>query len=107
MPAMTIMDAVLYDGLVVVTGWKLCGWTGGLCFAGRWLVQVWHRRGSPTSVVPSSFWWISLVGSALTLAYFVFGQRDSVGILQSALPMALAGYNLWLDVNGRRRASPA
>ncbi len=103
---MTIMDAVLYDGVVVVTGWTLCGWTGAGCFAGRWLVQVWHRTARGTSTMPTSFWWISLVGSALTLAYFVFGRRDSVGILQNALPMGLALYNLWLDLLHRRGDGP-
>jgi lipid-A-disaccharide synthase-like uncharacterized protein len=33
----------------------------------------------------------------MTLAYFLFGQRDSVGVLQNALPLALAIWNLCMD----------
>lgn len=93
-------------GTFVVTGWKIIGLTGGTCFGLRWLVQVWHRRKTGSAAMPSSFWWISLLGGLLTLAYFISGNLDSVGILQSVIPASLAGYNLWLDRSERRRATP-
>lgn len=92
-------------GSLAITGWTIIGWTGGTCFGLRWAVQVWHRKKTGSAVVPSSFWWISLAGGALTMAYFIIGHPDSVGVLQSVVPAALAGYNLWLDRGERRRAA--
>ncbi len=89
-------------GSLVVTGWTLIGWTGGTCFGLRWVVQVIHRRRTGSAAVPSSFWWISLAGGMMTLAYFISGHPDSVGVLQSVIPAALACYNLWLDRSERR-----
>jgi lipid-A-disaccharide synthase-like uncharacterized protein len=44
---------------------------------------------------------MSLVGAALTLAYFTFGHPDSVGFIQNALPLALAMWNLSMDHHER------
>jgi lipid-A-disaccharide synthase-like uncharacterized protein len=98
------MNEVLVEALgVVITPWKIVGYVGVLTFAGRWLVQVVvsHRHGEPT--VPRLFWYMSLTGSALLLAYFVFGKNDSVGVLSNLFPATIAGYNLFLDTRRARR----
>lgn len=103
------MDALhatlLSLGTFDLTAWKLIGFAGGLCFVLRWAIQVWHRRRTGTAEVPGSFWWISLAGGVLTLAYFVFGHPDGVGVMQSAFPALLALYNLWLDRTQRQPAA--
>jgi lipid-A-disaccharide synthase-like uncharacterized protein len=99
------MDTVLYHGAFTVTCWTLVGWLGASGFAARWLVQLWHRKRSGSSTMPTSFWLISLISACLTLLYFAVGHPDSVGVLQNALPLALAGYNLYLDAIARRGAS--
>jgi lipid-A-disaccharide synthase-like uncharacterized protein len=43
----------------------LIGWTGQACFFGRFLVQWLASERSDRCVVPSTFWWLSLVGTAL------------------------------------------
>jgi lipid-A-disaccharide synthase-like uncharacterized protein len=48
---------------------------------------------------------MSLAGSILLVLYFVFGKNDSVGIIQNAIPAAIAGYNLYLEAK-RERAAP-
>ncbi len=56
------------------------GFIGNALFSMRFLVQ-WlasERRGE--SVIPVSFWYWSIAGSALMCIYFVF-RRDPVGIL--------------------------
>ncbi|HTW93584.1 MAG TPA: lipid-A-disaccharide synthase N-terminal domain-containing protein, partial [Tepidisphaeraceae bacterium] len=40
-----------------------------------------ERQGK--SVVPALFWWMSLVGSLLLLAYFLW-RRDPIGLLGQA-----------------------
>jgi lipid-A-disaccharide synthase-like uncharacterized protein len=86
---------------VVITPWKLVGYLGVALFAGRWFVQLIasRRRGKP--VLPRLFWYMSVSGSLLLLAYFVFGKNDSVGILSNLFPLFIAVYNLWLDVKHR------
>lgn len=99
------MDAQYHLPLfgMVLTGWKGLGLAGALCFASRWFVQVRHRRRTRSAEMPTSFWLISVIGAALTSAYFIWGKNDSVGILQNVLPLSVAVYNLWLDLAHRRR----
>ena len=85
-----------------VTGWKLIGYTGALMFGGRWLVQFVASKREGKPVIPRLFWYMSLVGSAMTLAYFVFSQKqDSVGVIQNLFPAFTAAYSLYLDIRHR------
>jgi lipid-A-disaccharide synthase-like uncharacterized protein len=81
--------------------WKLIGLTGALMFGGRWLVQFVASRRHGKPVIPRVFWYMSLVGRVMTLAYFVFGKNDSVGIIQNLFPAFTAGYSLYLDIKHR------
>jgi lipid-A-disaccharide synthase-like uncharacterized protein len=93
------MDDELFRFLgATVTAWKIIGYSGVFLFSARWFVQLWasHRAGKP--VVPRMFWWMSMVGSLMCLAYFVFGKNDSVGILAYLFPSGIAAYNLMLDM---------
>ncbi|HEX7373965.1 MAG TPA: lipid-A-disaccharide synthase N-terminal domain-containing protein [Steroidobacteraceae bacterium] len=85
-----------------ITGWKLVGYLGVALFAGRWFVQMFYSRRHGRPVVPTVFWLMSISGSVLLLAYFVFGKNDSVGILSNLFPAAVAGYNLVLDLRHKR-----
>ena len=85
-----------------VTGWKLIGYTGALMFGGRWLVQfiASKRHGKP--VIQRAFWYMSIVGSLMTLAYFMFSaKQDAVGVLQNLFPAFTATYSLYLDIKHR------
>jgi lipid-A-disaccharide synthase-like uncharacterized protein len=100
------MNEVLFNGSLfgtqlTITAWKLVGYTGASMFAGRWFVQWWAAKRAGRVVVPRLFWYMSVVGSLMTLAYFVWGKNDSVGILQNLFPSFVAVYNLWLDIGHR------
>jgi lipid-A-disaccharide synthase-like uncharacterized protein len=88
---------------VMLTPWKLIGYLGVLLFAGRWVFQLaaTRKHGKPT--MPRIFWTMSVGGSGLLLAYFIFGKNDSVGVLSNLFPMGVALYNLMLDIRHRRR----
>jgi lipid-A-disaccharide synthase-like uncharacterized protein len=63
--------------------WKIVGWLGNLVFFSRFIVQ-WHAtEKNKRVVVPQAFWWLSLTGSLLLLAYSV-RKRDSVFIFAYA-----------------------
>ena len=82
--------------------WKLIGLVGALMFGGRWLVQfiASKRHGKP--VIPRLFWYMSILGSLMTLAYFLFSaKQDSVGVLQNIFPAFTALYSLRLDIKHR------
>src|SRR5690606_31385555 len=93
---------------VAMTPWKLVGLFGALLFGARWLVQFGASRQAGRAVVPRSFWIISLCGSAMTLSYFIFSEKqDAVGVLQNLLPALTAAYSLWLDLRPRAPALQA
>ena len=82
--------------------WKLIGLTGALMFGGRWLVQFWATRKAGRPVIPRLFWYMSVVGSLMTLSYFLFSaKQDAVGIAQNLLPAFTALYSLRLDIRHR------
>ncbi|KAA2284696.1 lipid-A-disaccharide synthase N-terminal domain-containing protein [Arenimonas fontis] len=82
-----------------ITPWKLIGYTGALMFGGRWLVQFIASRRARKPVIPRMFWYMSLLGSVMTLSYFMFSaKQDSVGVLQNLFPTFTAAYSLWLDI---------
>jgi len=61
------------------TVWIAIGFLGQGLFFGRWLVQwiVSERRAE--SRMPIAFWYLSLVGGLITLAYAIY-RRDPVFI---------------------------
>ncbi len=65
--------------------WKVVGWTGNVVFFSRFFVQwiATERRGQV--VIPVVFWWLSLVGSLLLLA-FALHEKSSVFIFAYAFP---------------------
>jgi lipid-A-disaccharide synthase-like uncharacterized protein len=50
---------------------------------------------------------MSIAGSLLLLAYFIFGKNDSVGVVSFLLPTVVAVYNLYLDHHHRRSEASA
>ena len=90
-------------GLAGALGGAICiGLVGALMFGGRWLVQfiASKRQGKP--VIPRLFWYMSIIGSLMTLAYFLFSaKQDSVGVLQNLFPSFTALYSLYLDIKHR------
>ncbi|GIX37894.1 MAG: membrane protein [Silanimonas sp.] len=85
-----------------VTPWKLIGYTGALLFGSRWLVQFIASRRAGRPVIPRLFWYMSILGSFMTLSYFLFSaKQDSVGVLQNLFPAFTACYSLWLDIRHR------
>jgi lipid-A-disaccharide synthase-like uncharacterized protein len=86
--------------------WKIIGLLGALMFGGRWLVQFLASRRARRPVIPRLFWVMSLAGSAMTLSYFIFSDKqDAVGVVQNLFPAFTAAYSLWLDLRHHALAS--
>ena len=76
-----------YDGKflgIAWSAWKGIGLMGNAVFSGRFLVQWYATEKRKQIIVPPLFWWLSLAGSLLMLAYSVHNQ-DSVFILAYGL----------------------
>jgi lipid-A-disaccharide synthase-like uncharacterized protein len=79
--------------------WLVVGFAGQLLFTSRFLVQWIASERRRQSVVPTAFWWLSLGGAALLLAYAIY-RRDPVFILGQAFGFVVYTRNLVLI--GRR-----
>ena len=66
------------------SAWKVIGWLGNAVFFSRFFVQWYATEKLKQVVVPTAFWWLSLLGSLLLLCYALFKQRDSVFIFAYA-----------------------
>lgn len=92
---------------VVLTPWKLVGLTGALMFAARWVVQMVASHRARRPVIPRLFWIMSLCGSLMALAYFLFSaKQDAVGVVQNLFPAWVATYSLILDLRQARQPQP-
>lgn len=77
------MSAIFNITSPIGLAWVALGLGGQLLFTGRMLVQWLASEKSRRSVIPVSFWWMSLIGSSMLLVYFIW-RRDIVGILGQA-----------------------
>ncbi|RJP31174.1 MAG: lipid A biosynthesis protein [Candidatus Omnitrophota bacterium] len=60
--------------------WALIGFSGQAIFASRFIIQWIESERRKESVIPIMFWYLSIVGSLLTLAY-AFHKEDPVFIV--------------------------
>jgi len=86
--------------------WLLAGFGGQLLFMGRFVIQ-WlasERRGR--SVIPVSFWYLSIAGALVLLAYALH-RRDPVFVAGQVLGVAIYLRNLYLIRMERAQARQA
>jgi lipid-A-disaccharide synthase-like uncharacterized protein len=76
--------------------WLLLGLGAQALFAGRFLVQWIVSERRRRVVIPRSFWYLSLAGSALLLVYAIH-RRDPVFILGQAAGLVVYARNLVLS----------
>lgn len=75
--------------------WIAVGLLGQALFSARFLWQwIASERGKKV-VVPVMFWWLSLGGASMLLAYFIW-RRDPVGILGQSFGWIVYARNLSL-----------
>jgi lipid-A-disaccharide synthase-like uncharacterized protein len=81
--------------------WKCIGFAGIGTFGTRFLVQWIYSERHKESKVPPIFWWQSLFGTFLCLAYFL-RQQDSVGVAGYCLNVIPYTRNLMLVYRKQR-----
>lgn len=75
--------------------WLTIGFVGQALFFGRFFVQWLASEKLKQSVIPRAFWYFSLGGGLVLLAYAVH-RRDPVFILGQATGLLIYFRNLWL-----------
>ncbi|MFC0709685.1 lipid-A-disaccharide synthase N-terminal domain-containing protein [Azorhizophilus paspali] len=84
------------------TLWLAIGFAGQMVFTGRFLLQWLYSEYQKRSLIPVGFWYLSLVGSALLLAYALYRQ-DPVFILGQSFGFIVYLRNLQLIARQRER----
>jgi lipid-A-disaccharide synthase-like uncharacterized protein len=75
--------------------WIAIGFLGQGLFFGRWLVQWIVSERQAESRMPIAFWYLSLVGGLITLAYAIY-RRDPVFIAGQGIGAVVYIRNLML-----------
>jgi lipid-A-disaccharide synthase-like uncharacterized protein len=75
--------------------WLLIGFGGQALFMGRFVIQWFVSERERRSVIPVSFWYLSILGALVLLAYAVH-RRDPVFIAGQGLGVAIYLRNLHL-----------
>jgi lipid-A-disaccharide synthase-like uncharacterized protein len=86
---------------ILIHPWKIVGLTGSLVFGLRFLIQWIASEKAKKSVIPFGFWECSALGSLLMLSYIAIYQRDSVGVLSTAMPLPIYLRNLYFRYTHR------
>lgn len=103
---MSDLSHLLSDLWHVLSGmslWVKIGFLGQAAFTARFVVQWIASEKKRDSVVPVAFWWLSLVGGMILLAYAAH-NRDPVIIVGQAMGLVVYARNLMLVERARRRA---
>jgi lipid-A-disaccharide synthase-like uncharacterized protein len=91
---------------ILIHPWKIVGLTGTLVFGLRFVIQWIASERARKSVIPFGFWECSAIGSLLMLSYFAIYQRDSVGVLSTAMPLPIYLRNLYFRYSHREPQHP-
>jgi len=81
--------------------WLVVGLVGQVIFVGRFLLQWLYSERKKRSVVPLAFWYASLVGGTILLAYAIY-KRDPVFIVGQAGGFLVYLRNLQFRLRERR-----
>lgn len=86
------------------SGWIIFGLAGQLLFTGRFLVQWLSSERAGRSVVPPSFWYLSIVGATILMVYAGY-RRDPVFMIGQSSGLFIYFRNLQLITREHSRPS--
>ena len=86
--------------------WLVIGFLGQGLFFGRWVIQWIASERKAESQVPIAFWYMSLVGGLITLAYAIY-RKDPVFISGQGIGTFVYLRNLVLISRASQANQPA
>jgi lipid-A-disaccharide synthase-like uncharacterized protein len=81
--------------------WKLIGLGGGAVFGGRFFLQWIHSERHGEVKIPTSFWWLSVLGTLMTAAFCIH-QRQWILLLSNGPQLVPYSRNLVLIYRKKR-----
>ena len=84
--------------------WVLIGFIGQFVFAARFIVQWISSERRRQSHIPIQFWYLSLIGGAITAAYAIH-RRDPVFVVGQVSGLLVYVRNLML-IHAHQRTAP-
>ena len=93
------------DWLTVDHVWLMIGFVGQALFASRFIVQWFKSEIVGRSVIPLAFWYFSVGGGIVLLAYAIY-KLDPVFITGQAAGLVVYGRNLILINREKRGQHP-
>ena len=107
--AFTRVLPIAHDGSImsmsIETIWLAIGFLGQGLFFGRWVVQWIASEKKAESQVPISFWYMSLIGGLITLAYAIY-REDPVFIAGQSIGSIVYIRNLMLIARANQANRP-
>ena len=86
------------------TIWLGIGFLGQAMFSMRFLIQWIRSERERRSIIPVAFWYFSVAGGALLLAYALY-RLDPVFIVGQAAGLLIYGRNLYFIHKGKEPAA--
>lgn len=74
--------------------WKVLGFLGQSFFSTRILIQWWASEQGKQSIVPTSFWFLGMIGGTILFAYS-YHIGDIVFICGHGLGLIVYARNIW------------
>lgn len=99
----TFFDNLVRNLQGEATVWSLIGYLGNGLFASRFIVQWYASEKLKRSVIPVQFWYLSIVGSVLSLIYAIHVGKIPF-ILGFLFPTIIYIRNLMLIAAGKKHA---
>lgn len=85
--------------------WLIIGFLGQVCFSMRFIIQWLYSEKKKASLIPVVFWYFSLLGGAILLAYAIY-RKDPVFIAGQAAGLIIYIRNLMLIAKAKKRLNP-
>lgn len=96
------MNTVIENILTLLNPWVLFGFAAQFVFFLRFAVQWWVSEKKKQSVIPVSFWYLSIIGTVMILIYSI-QRKDIVFITASCLNSLIYIRNLILIHNNKNK----
>lgn len=96
----------IFDWMTTDHIWLLIGFLGQGLFASRFIIQWIRSEQERKSVIPVAFWYFSLLGGLVTLAYAIY-KEDPVFITGQASGLLVYSRNLFFIRREKAEAQAA
>ena len=84
--------------------WIVIGFAGQFFFFSRFIVQWLYSEKQKKSVIPESFWYLSILGGAILL-FYALHRHDPVFILGQFVGLFVYFRNVWFIHQGKKAGS--